>query len=80
MRPFTLIVTATATVVTQISRTTTACDVHGPISSVHPYEGQVVDRGSYMSVVLYDITFEDGVRRTYWMCGGEPKVVKGWRS
>lgn len=67
--------TATATVVKQIARTTSACQVHGLITGVNPREGRHVERGSYMAVMLYEVTFEDGSVSTYWMRGSQPKAI-----
>jgi len=71
-----VLVTATARVITAISRATVACANHGEIVSVQPAEGRIVEKGCYLAVMIYAVTFEDGSARKYWMRGGVPTEVK----
>lgn len=76
MAPAKLITAPTAAVIAAIARRTVACDNHGQIEAVTPREGSVTDSSYYMRVILYDVTFADGLRRTYWMRGGVPTEAR----
>lgn len=75
-RTHTVLKTATASVITAIARQTTVCEIHGQIEAVRPYEGSVIERGSYMRVMLYDVTFANGIKKTFWMRGGIPVRIQ----
>lgn len=68
--------TATAEVIKAIARQTVACENHGQIEAVHVHEGRAIERGAYFATMLYDVTFADGLKRTYRMRGSAVIEVK----
>ena len=53
------------------------CDAHGDIVEVSvDHDCRVIDRGSYMVVDHYRVTFADGATKVYWMRGYVPREVR----
>jgi len=72
-----IISTATQIIITAIARTTTACEIHGAIVEVAPFDdGRVWDRGTFLPARIYRATFADGTTRSYWMRGGRLLEVR----
>ena len=56
-----------------LARSTRLCVTHGDIVEVTvDHDGRVVDKGSYMAVDHYRVTFADGVQKRYWLRGYVP--------
>ena len=68
---------STCTFITALARKTRATEAHGDVVQVLvDHDGRVIDRGSYMVVDHYRVTFADGAEKTYWMRGYVPVEVR----
>jgi hypothetical protein len=60
-----------------LARKTRATEAHGEVVEVRVnHDGRVIDRGSYMVVDHYRVTFADGAVKTYWIRGYVPVELK----